>query len=390
VKFDVVRTKKSAARSKIISALITVLISGLLVSIPIPANAAACVPTSTTVSGETVLTFTTVGSCDLTLPTAVTSVRVLVVGGGGSGAGGISGSWFGAGGGGGAVVENQTFTVTPDVAIPVTVGAGGIKSLYNTTYTSANFDLRSGSSSVFGSITAGGGKSAINSTPAGGVSGNGNAGGIATPKVYPWGYGGAGAGEPGNEKSPGAGVISNISGTSLEYGGGGNGNSGSPAANPRPGAGSQGVAALANRGGGGSQMPSDSYNGGAGGSGVVIVRFIAQPITISYDGNGNTGGSAPGNTTVNAFASTSLATNSGTLVITNYTFSGWNTAANGSGTSYASGATGVSVNNNTTLYAQWNSTITYNANGATGGSAPASTTAFGSGANTTLATPATT
>jgi hypothetical protein len=40
VKFDVVRTKKSAARSKIISALITVLISGLLVSIPIPANAA--------------------------------------------------------------------------------------------------------------------------------------------------------------------------------------------------------------------------------------------------------------------------------------------------------------------------------------------------------------
>jgi hypothetical protein len=40
VKFDVVRTKKSAARSKIISVLITVLISGLLVSIPIPANAA--------------------------------------------------------------------------------------------------------------------------------------------------------------------------------------------------------------------------------------------------------------------------------------------------------------------------------------------------------------
>ena len=180
----------------------------------------ACVPTSTTVSGETVLTFTTVGSCDLTLPTAVTSVRVLVVGGGGSGAGGISGSWFGAGGGGGAVVENQSLTVTPGAAISVTVGRGGAKSIYNTTYTGADFDLRSGAASVFGSVTAGGGKTPINSTtPVGGVSGNGNAGGIATPKVYPWGYGGAGAGG-------GAGGLTPADGTVIGGGGGGSGGGG--------------------------------------------------------------------------------------------------------------------------------------------------------------------
>ena len=274
MKFDVVRIKKNAARSKIISALITVLISGLLVSIPIPANAAACVPTSTTVSGETVLTFTTVGSCDWEVPVGVTSVRVLVVGGGGSGSGGISGAWFSAGGGGGAVVENQSLTVTPGAAISVTVGRGGAKSIYNTTYTGADFDLRSGAASVFGSVTAGGGKTPINSTtPVGGVSGNGNAGGIASPVVYAWGYGGAGAGAAGSAENPGAGVTSNISGTSLEYGGGGNSfNSGSTGL-ARDGAGSNGAAAADNRGGGGAQMPKDGYNGGAGGSGVVIVRY---------------------------------------------------------------------------------------------------------------------
>ena len=115
MKFDVVRIKKNAARSKIISALITVLISGLLVSIPIPANAAACVPTSTTASnGEIVLTFTTVGTCNWTPPTGITSVRVLVVGGGGSGSAGINNYYWPAGGGGGEVITDSSVTDTPN------------------------------------------------------------------------------------------------------------------------------------------------------------------------------------------------------------------------------------------------------------------------------------
>ena len=77
--FEVVRTKKSAARSKCISTLITVLISGLLVSIPVTANAAACIPTSTIVAGDTVLTFTTVGSCEWSVPVGITTADVLVV-----------------------------------------------------------------------------------------------------------------------------------------------------------------------------------------------------------------------------------------------------------------------------------------------------------------------
>ena len=61
----------------------------------------------------------------------------------------------------------------------------------------------------------------------------------------------------------------------------------------------------------------------------------------------------------------------GTLVKTNNTFAGWNTAANGSGTSYASGNT-FTVTTNTTLYAQWTPsggsyTVTYNGNTNTSG-----------------------
>ena len=50
-----------------------------------------------------IATFTTVGNCNWTVPTGVTSVRALVVGGGSSGGGGVAGVWWPQGGGGGAV-----------------------------------------------------------------------------------------------------------------------------------------------------------------------------------------------------------------------------------------------------------------------------------------------
>lgn len=55
--FGVVRRKVNAARSKIATIVSLVVLTSLFVSIPVPAQAAACVPTSTTVSGETVLLF---------------------------------------------------------------------------------------------------------------------------------------------------------------------------------------------------------------------------------------------------------------------------------------------------------------------------------------------
>jgi uncharacterized repeat protein (TIGR02543 family) len=351
VSFGLVRTKVVAAHPKIATIVSAILLTSFFVSIPVPANANNCVTSSTTASnGDTIVTFATEGSCNWQVPTGISSVRVLVVGGGGSGGGGISGSWFGAGGGGGAVVDNQSFTVTAGATISVTVGAGGIKSNYSTTYTGSNFDLRSGSPSAFGSITAGGGKSAINSTPAGGVSGNGRAGGTGAGGT--WGNGGAGAAAAGTNINPGAGVTSDISGTSLEYGGGGNGNNGGSTGTARDGAGSRDVAALANRGGGGSNMPSDSYNGGAGGSGVVIVRYAipAGFSALSFDSNGGTGSKN------SIFASTgSSATVPDATGFTNqgFEFVGWYTNRNGTGGTEYSVGSSITLSSDITLFAQW-------------------------------------
>jgi len=114
--------------------------------------------------------------------------------------------------------------------------------------------------------------------------------------------------------------------------------------------------------------------------------------TITYSDNSSTGGLAPNPTTaVSSAANTTLAQNSGNLVKTGFTFAGWNTAANGSGTNYTAGLTTYSSPGDITLYAQWNSTITYNGNGQTSASStvPGPTTAVGTGSNTTLAAPTT-
>jgi hypothetical protein len=83
--------------------------------------------------------------------------------------------------------------------------------------------------------------------------------------------------------------------------------------------------------------------------------------TISYDGNGNTGGTAPGNQTktqnVTQNIPLTLAANSGNLVKAGYSFAGWNTASDGSGTSYAAGGS-FTTDATTTLYAIWVATVT--------------------------------
>ena len=110
----------------------------------------------------------------------------------------------------------------------------------------------------------------------------------------------------------------------------------------------------------------------------AITLYAQWNSTITYNGNGNDGGTVPAPTIATSSAAvTQLATNIGLLTKTNYTFGGWNTAANGTGTSYAAGLSTYSSAGNVTLYAQWNSTITYNGNSNTSGTAPASQTAIG-------------
>ena len=73
--------------------------------------------------------------------------------------------------------------------------------------------------------------------------------------------------------------------------------------------------------------------------------------SITYLGNLNTAGSAPGATVVTTGSVTTVS-DKGSLVRTSFIFTGWNTASDGSGTSYSVGAT-PTLANNLTLYAQW-------------------------------------
>jgi hypothetical protein len=100
--------------------------------------------------------------------------------------------------------------------------------------------------------------------------------------------------------------------------------------------------------------------------------WSAKTYAVTYNANGGTG--APASQTkihgTNLTLSSTAPTRA-TVGSTQYTFAGWNTAANGTGTSYAAGAT-YTLNAALSLFAQWTETtltwtITWNANGGTGG-----------------------
>jgi uncharacterized repeat protein (TIGR02543 family) len=69
--------------------------------------------------------------------------------------------------------------------------------------------------------------------------------------------------------------------------------------------------------------------------------------TITFNGNSSTSGSMSAQS-----AGKATAVNVNTYIRTNYTFTGWNTAANGSGYAYADGAV-YAFTTDATLYAQW-------------------------------------
>ena len=136
-----------------------------------------------------------------------------------------------------------------------------------------------------------------------------------------------------------------------------------------------------------------SYNGGdtfaMGSSNVTLyAQWTAVNYTVTYVGNTSTGGAVP--TDGNTYHITNTVTvlgNTGSLVKTGYTFSGWNTAANGSGTSYNGGDTFAMGSSNVTLYAQWTEntySVTYNGNNKTGGSVPTDGTSYHNGNTATV------
>lgn len=114
----------------------------------------------------------------------------------------------------------------------------------------------------------------------------------------------------------------------------------------------------------------DSYTGTAGskaGDTYVYANgkwaLRGNEITITFDPNGGAGSMEP--MSVNPGVGNKLIDN--TFTRENYTFTGWNTAKDGTGKTYADGET-VNFSADTTLYAQWtqNPVITFDANGGKG------------------------
>ncbi|GHU01046.1 hypothetical protein FACS1894147_00150 [Spirochaetia bacterium] len=116
---------------------------------------------------------------------------------------------------------------------------------------------------------------------------------------------------------------------------------------------------------------------------TLTLKETARPVfqlryTIRYDANGG-GGTAPLQQAVNQGAGAATA-EQGALSRTGYTFSGWNTNANGTGTSYTAGSS-ITPTANITLYAKWTAityTISYNANGGSGAAPSPQSAGYGS------------
>ena len=77
-----------------------------------------------------------------------------------------------------------------------------------------------------------------------------------------------------------------------------------------------------------------------------------EPVTITFNANGGSG-TVP--SAINTYVGVANTIPSNSLTRTGYTFNGWNTASDGSGTAYATGST-ITPSGNVTLYAQWKTT----------------------------------
>ena len=114
----------------------------------------------------------------------------------------------------------------------------------------------------------------------------------------------------------------------------------------------------------------------------LYAQWTAISYTVTYDGNGSTSGSTASSSHT---YDTAKALTANGFTKTGYTFKGWNTKADGSGTSYADKASVKNLSSTNgatvTLYAQWTAnkyTVAYNANGGSGTMAT-DTVSYGTG-----------
>jgi uncharacterized repeat protein (TIGR02543 family) len=347
-------------------------------------NAKSCTLTDPVSGGYTTVTFTSVQDCAWTVPAGVTVADVLVVGGGGGGSGNRSSTGAGGSGGGGGVYNATSVPVSG--LVTVTVGSGGTAGTSGST--AAGRSGLQGDTSAFGTLTAGGGggggceTTATSGQPCGAgtsihgrpgtAGGNGgspsefwnayNYGSAGTSTgagvtAYRGGFyndGGSstvgaagsagGAGGAGNRNTPGAGVTSPLTGSTV-YGRGGaswnatSWNLDSPPANSGFG------------GNGGYSSTGVATNGIDGASGVVVVRYVST-YTVTYSYSGADAGNSTASSTFTPAGSAIILP---TPTKTGFAFSGWYTASSGGSLVGAGGAnySPTGTNPAITVHAQW-------------------------------------
>ncbi|NQW73602.1 MAG: InlB B-repeat-containing protein [Actinobacteria bacterium] len=101
-----------------------------------------------------------------------------------------------------------------------------------------------------------------------------------------------------------------------------------------------------------SDFGSEAAARGARGGAYIAFQ---RPWKVAYTANSADSGTAPSAAPAAPGSSFTVAANSGALIRTGYTFGGWNTAADGSGTTYAAGSGSFSASANVELFAKWNS-----------------------------------
>lgn len=336
-------------RKRIIFTLILTLFSPFYIGSD-DAKAVDCSPTQTRSGNTIILSFTSVTTCDWTVPAGVTSLRYLIVGGGGAG-----GTGRGGGGGAGGLIRGNV-AVSSNQSLSIKVGAGGTGS--STPGSNTNGDT---SSITTLSLTApGGGRGgshrpafASNDSIENGATGGSGGGGSINYQTYTNSGGGSGGGSvlgnsgagsstlactsrndanrntgggggaggagilgcnspqdtnTGTAPTGGAGIADTITGTSVTYAGGGGGAGGRGWNDPTCEAGyyTAGAGAGGSGGGGTGQgcaaAPSNlngtantgggggggtAAAGGNGGSGIVIISYAST--TPTYGGSCTTG-----------------------------------------------------------------------------------------------------
>ena len=250
------------------------------------------------------LLYDTPGSYSWVVPTGVTSISAVTVGGGG-GAGIGGGSYASSAGGGGGLAYGTSISVTPGETLSITVGAGGVEAGSTGTAGSPSTLTRGATVLLAGN---GGGLGAEEVTISGGAGGTssgtartgGGSGGAGGNLVTDGSGGGGGGGAGGYSGNGGAGGTYNntnfgVPGFASYGGGGGGGGSGNASTLSGGAGGGVGIYGITTNGlGGGVGL------GGGGGSSGEAGNNPDGTRGGLYGGGGGGGGddsgtSAPGN-----------------------------------------------------------------------------------------------